>query len=95
MAIEGERQLLAQAFLEFRQQEYEPTVAKLSPADREILSRQIQTIEETKNLPQVEQQCKTIQREVSDLASNLHSCCETICNARNKLPKSASDASRL
>lgn len=84
-AIDKEHKAIAQAFLEFRQTTYEPTVATLSPEDREILSRQIQTIEETKTLPQVEQQCKNIQREVSDLASHLHSFCETVCKARDHI----------
>jgi len=84
-AIDEERKAIAQAFLEFRQTTYEPTVATLSPEDREILSRQIQTIEETKTLPQVEQKCKNIQREVSDLARNLHSFCETVCKARDRI----------
>ncbi len=83
VAIEEESKAISKAFLEFRQTTYEPTVAALPPDDREILSRQIQTIEETKNLPQVEQQCRQIQREVSDLARNLHSCCEAVCTARD------------
>ena len=85
VAIEEETKAMSQAFLEFRQNSYEPTVAELSPEDREILSRQIQTIEETKDLPQVEQRCKKTQREVSDLARNLHSHCETICTARDRI----------
>jgi DNA repair ATPase RecN len=84
-AIDQECKTMAQAFLEFRQTTYEPTVAKLSPEDREILSRQIQTIEETKTLPQVEQRCKNTQREVSDLARNLHSFCEIVCTARERI----------
>jgi DNA repair ATPase RecN len=82
-AIEQESKTISGAFLKFRQTTYEPTVATLPPEDREILSRQIQTIEETKNLPQVEQRCKNIQREVSDLARSLHSHCEAICTARD------------
>jgi hypothetical protein len=84
-AIEKERQLLSAAFLAFRQSSYEPMVATLPPEAREILSRQIQTIEETKNLSQVEQQCKNIQREVSDLARTLHSHCEAVCTARDHI----------
>ena len=84
-AIEEELASLAKGFLEFRQTAYEPTVAKLSPEDREILSRQIQTIEETKNLPQVEQRCKQIQREVSDLARSISSLCDAICLARERI----------
>ncbi len=83
--IEKERQSLSDAFLNFRQTIYEPTVADLSPDARNILSRQIQTIEETKNLPQVEQQCKAIQREVSELARTLHSHCEAVCAARDRI----------
>jgi hypothetical protein len=84
-AIEEESKAVSRAFLEFRQTTYEPTVSTLSPEDREILSRQIQTIEETKNLPQVEQRCKNIQREVSELARSLHSHCETVCTARDRV----------
>jgi hypothetical protein len=84
-AIDEEEKSISQAFLEFRQATYESAVAALSPEAREILSQQIQTIEETKTLPQVEQRCKNIQREVSDLARNLHSFCEAVCKARDRI----------
>jgi hypothetical protein len=85
VAIEEEKKSISQAFLEFRQATYEPAVAALSSEAREILSQQIQTIEETKTLPQVEQRCKNTQREVSDLARSLHSLCEAVCKARDRI----------
>ncbi|QEG39474.1 AAA family ATPase [Roseimaritima ulvae] len=73
------------AFAEFRQREYEPRVNSLPPDEREVLTRQIQIIEETKNLSQVKSKCEELQAEVQRMASEVHEHCDTICKSRDKV----------
>lgn len=73
------------AFATFRQSEYEPKVNALPPEEREILTRQIQIIEETKSLPDVELKCVQLQSEVRGLAGQMHSLCNEICEARETI----------
>jgi DNA repair ATPase RecN len=70
------------AFASFRQNEYEPKVNELPAEEREILSRQIQIIEETKSLPDIESQCRALQAEVRTLAGQMHAICDSVCGAR-------------
>jgi hypothetical protein len=73
---------LANSFAMFRESVYTPKVNTLAPKDREILSRQIQVLEETKRLPVVERECDGLLREVKGLAGQLETCCNAICELR-------------
>src|SRR5437667_4849526 len=77
--------LVQTAFATFRQSEYEPKVNELPLEEREILSRQIQIIEETKGLPEIDSQCRALQSEVQTLASQMHAFCDAICTSRQEL----------
>jgi DNA repair ATPase RecN len=74
-----------EAFGAFRQDEYEPKVSALPPEEREILTRQIQIIEETKGLPDIELKCSQLLAEVRQLAGQMHSCCDEICRNRSEI----------
>lgn len=77
--------LVQSAFATFRQSEYEPKVNELPQEEREILSRQIQIIEETKGLPEIDSQCRALQSEVQTLASQMHAFCDSICTSRQDI----------
>jgi DNA repair ATPase RecN len=74
-----------EAFATFRHTEYEPKVSALPPDEREILTRQIQIIEETKGLPDIELKCSQLLAEVRQLAGQMHSFCDEICRNRSEI----------
>ena len=78
-------EVLKKAFQIFRDKKYTPAVDMLPPEDREILTKQIQILEETKKLPSVESDCKEQLRELHALAEQLHSFCEAVCNLREQV----------
>ena len=69
---------LATAFTLFRDAVYTPRVNALEPGDREILSKQIQVLEETKELPVVERQCEELLGKVKTTAAALRNACDAI-----------------
>lgn len=83
--------VLGKAFQAFREDKYAPAVAELSPEDREILTKQIQILEETKKLPSVESDCAEQLRELQTLAGQLHSSCDAVCNLRDRVVQIRSD----
>lgn len=74
-------------FLDFRDNIYEPKVKELPPAERDILSRQIQIIEETKNLPEVEATCKSLLSDVRETGGQLLNLCSQVCEKREQIWK--------
>ena len=84
-------EVLKKAFQIFRDTKYTPAVDILPPEDREILTRQIQILEETKRLPSVESDCKAQLRELHALAEQLHSSCDAVCNLRDRVVQLRSD----
>lgn len=76
---------LSMSFSMFRENVYTPKVNELAPEDREILTRQIQILEETKRLPLVENECEKLLREVISIAEELKNLCYAICNTRNHI----------
>jgi len=83
--------VLSKAFQTFRDDKYTPAVTELTPEDREILTKQIQILEETKKLPSVESDCREKLRELHTLAKQLHSSCNAVCNLRDKVVQQRSD----
>ena len=83
--------VLRKVFQTFRDDKYTPAVDVLSPEDRDVLTKQIQILEETKKLPSVESDCKEQLRELHTLAKQLHSSCEAVCNLRDKVVQLRSD----
>ncbi len=79
------KNLLSITFQKFREDIYAPAVQALSPEDREILSKQILVLEETKKLPSVESSCVEQLRELRVLAAQLHSFCEGVCALREQI----------
>ncbi len=69
---------LTAAFAQFRDAVYTPRVNALAPGDREILSRQIQVLEETKRLPVAERQCEELLGSVKTTAASLRDACDRI-----------------
>lgn len=78
-------QTLSTAFGEFRDNVYTPRVNQLEPSDREILSKQIQVLEETKRLPLVERDCGALLGEVRTLAEKLRTGCDAIAELRRSV----------
>lgn len=76
---------LAGAFSGFREQVYTPRVNALPESDRDVLSKQIQVLEETKRLPLVEQQCEVLLGEVRALAGKLRQACDDIEAIRKRV----------
>ena len=70
------------SFSDFRDVIYTPKVNALPAEDREVLSRQIQVLEETKRLPTVESTCSEQLRELKVLAQELLDLCDGICQLR-------------
>lgn len=85
VAIDNGIASIQAAFTKFRREEYEPKVNALPPDEREILGRQIQIIEETKVLPEVEARCSKLQSEVHSLAGHMYDLCNTICENRDTI----------
>ena len=85
------RVVLESAFRAFREGTYAPAVEVLSPEEREILTKQIQVLEETKRLPSVESDCTEQLRELHALAGQLHSLCANICDLRDQIAGSRAD----
>lgn len=83
--------VLSKAFQAFRENEYTPAVEVLTPEDREVLTKQIQILEETKKLPSVKSDCKEQLRELHAQAEQLHSSCEAVCYQRDRVAKLRSD----
>ncbi len=73
------------ALSEFRIKTYDKKVNALSQEDREILSKQIQIIEETKQLPDIENECLLIGNEMKQIAEIIYKLCEEVCLARNQI----------
>jgi len=84
-------QSIKQQFSKFRQETYDPEVNALPSDEREILTKQIQIIEETKQLPEVELECKGLEAEIKKIAESLHQICNEICEHRSKISKLRSD----
>jgi energy-coupling factor transporter ATP-binding protein EcfA2 len=74
-----------EAFAVFRESTYDPKVNALPPEEREILARQIQTIEETKGLAAIEIETRALAAEVRDVAGRVHNYCREICDLRDKV----------
>ena len=72
MQAEESASILNTTFASFREETYAPAVAALSSDDREILTKQIQVLEETKKLPSVESSCAEQLRELRSLAAQLY-----------------------
>lgn len=85
---QNSKMLLDVAFQTFRETVYAPAVEKLSPEEREILTKQIQVLEETKRLPSVEGDCVEKVRELHSQAANLEKLCNTICTLRDQIAES-------
>jgi energy-coupling factor transporter ATP-binding protein EcfA2 len=79
------RKLLNITFQEFRESTYAPAVELLSQEDREILTKQIQVLEETKKLPSVESTSAEQLRELRLLAAQLNSSCGQVCTLRDQI----------
>lgn len=80
--IDSEAARINSAFAKFRKEQYEPQVGMLSPEDREVLTRQIQIIEQTKSLPEVDSECQSRLSDIHSMASQMHAHCDAICKAR-------------
>jgi len=74
-----------QAFTRFRTDSYDPRVNALPQDEREILSQQIQIIEETKALPTLEAECKSLAEKMRSMANGIFSACNDICRARDTI----------
>jgi recombinational DNA repair ATPase RecF len=74
-----------QAFTQFRTDSYDPRVNALPPEEREILSQQIQIIEETKALPALEAECRSFVEGMQSAAKGIFAACDDICDARNTI----------
>ncbi len=92
LGIEAQRAavILGTTFRTFRERTYAPAVAALPPEDREVLTKQIQVLEETKKLPSVEGACAEQLRELRTLAGQLHSSCAAVCALRDQIVDSRS-----
>jgi DNA repair ATPase RecN len=84
-AVESASKELAVSFATFRETVYAPKVNALPAEDREILSKQIQVLEETKRLPLVEKQCQEFMREVRSVAEELRALSDAICQIRENV----------
>jgi len=78
-------------FSEFRSDTYDPKVNALPSDERDILTRQILIIEETKSLPEIERQCAGLAAEIRQLASVILDSCKGICSARDGIVKLRED----
>ena len=74
-----------QSFTAFRDSVYIPRVQLLQPEERDILTRQIQILEETRTLPQKEEDCSALLTEVIKLASLIENLCDVVCKTRDEI----------
>jgi hypothetical protein len=79
---------VAAAFRAFREVTYVPAVAALSSDEREVLTKQIQVLEDTKRLPSVESACAEQLRELRALAEQLRLSCVAVCTQRDEIAES-------
>ena len=84
-ALEILKTALAQKFQQFRTTEYEPCIAKLPVEDKQILTRQIQVIEETKGLPVTASQAEATEKEVRSISQKMADICDRICGLRDQV----------
>ena len=84
-ATERAKSVLATSFAAFRDDVYTPKVNALPPEDREILTKQIQVLEETKRLPLVEQQSGSLLEEVRSLSEQIRLHCDSIYKIRESV----------
>lgn len=84
-AINTAIRAVGQHFVGFRDTVYNPKVQQLPPEERDILTRQIQVLEETRTLPQKEEDCKNLHSEVVKLASTIEVLCGDVCKARDEI----------
>jgi DNA repair ATPase RecN len=73
------------SFAQFRDTVYTPRVNALPEEERDILTRQIQVLEETKRLPTVEAVCTEELRELKVLAMDLLGSCKAVCLLRDEI----------
>ena len=85
VTLEERKRQLSQRFQQFRTTEYEPCIAKLPTEDKEILTRQIQVIEETKGLPVAASQAEATEKEVKSIAQKMADICDRICALREQV----------
>jgi hypothetical protein len=76
---------LAVSFSGFRESVYTPKVNALPPEDREILTKQILVLEETKRLPLVEKECEELLKTVTSTSRELSDICDAICKTREQI----------
>lgn len=76
---------LKSTFVNFRDQEYNPRVEALPPEERDILTSQIQILEETRELPQKEEECGSLHAEIVDLSRYLENMCDMVCKDRDQI----------
>jgi DNA repair ATPase RecN len=84
-AITSTTLLLTKEFGLFRDKVYTPRVNALPESDRDILTRQIQVLEETKQLPLVENECKELLSNVRKSAREIKNNCLEICKLRGQI----------
>lgn len=84
-AIDKAVTAVGQHFTVFRDSVYNPRVQQLPPEERDILTRQIQILEETRALPQKEEDCRNLHSEVLKLASSIETLCDAVCKARDEI----------
>jgi DNA repair ATPase RecN len=85
VAAAASAQQFASSFASFRDGVYTPRVNALPQEDREILTKQIQVLEDTKRLPLIEKQCSDLLAEVRSLANELTNNCEAIGALRDQI----------
>lgn len=73
------------SFTSFRDDVYTPKVNALPPEDREILTKQIQVLEDTKRLPLVEKDCSDLLGEVKASSRLLRAACDAITEIRKRV----------
>lgn len=76
---------LAELFSDFRDRVYTPRVNELPLDEREILARQIQVLEETKQLPNAEAEVADLLKGVRELAQEVYLACEDVRRFRNAI----------
>lgn len=84
VATEAEKaaEQLSGSFNQFRDEIYTPKVNSLPDEERDILTRQIQVLEETKRLPRIEQRCSTLLAEVQSYSAEIERHCQAISKIR-------------
>jgi DNA repair ATPase RecN len=84
-AAQRAKTVFADSFSKFRDEIYTPRVNALPPEDREILTKQIQILEETKRLPLVEKQCSELLTVVKSHANQIKKYCDNIRGVREAI----------